>query len=127
MENLIIEKTNYIPAFDFNATTGVLAITGKSYSENTFEVYKPIIEWLKKYFSETTNQKTLVNVELTYLNSSSLKAYFDIFDLFEESQKDGKSIEIKWIYQSDDDIIEEIGEDFIEDFSILDIKLVTND
>lgn len=124
MENLQIEKTNNIPEVNFDAQTGVLIITGRSYPENTFEVYKPINEWIKSYFKETSNEKTIVNLELTYLNSSSLKAYFDMFDLFEEATKNGKKIEISWIYESDDDIIEETGEDFIEDFENLNIKLV---
>jgi len=124
MENLKLEKTNYIPEFDLNAQTGVLSIRGKSYPENTFEVYKPINEWIKSYLKDTSNEKTVVYLELTYLNSSSLKAYFDIFDLFEEATKDGKVIEISWIYESEDDIIEETGEDFIEDFESLKIKLV---
>ena len=124
MENLKLEKTNYIPEFDLNAQTGVLSIRGRSYPENTFEVYKPINEWIKNYLKDTSNEKTVVYLELTYLNSSSLKAYFDIFDLFEEATKDGKVIEISWIYESEDDIIEETGEDFIEDFESLKIKLV---
>ena len=58
------------------------------------------------------------------MNSSSLKAYFDMFDCFEGAHKEGKILEIKWIYDEEDDISEETGEDFIEDFECLNIELV---
>ena len=124
MENFKMEKTKYTPDVDFNGQSGVLNITGKSYPENTFEMYRPITQWVKDYFRETKNEKTIINLKLTYLNSSSLKAYFDMFDILEEALKSGKSMEINWIYESDDDIIEETGEDFIEDFESLKINLI---
>lgn len=124
MENLQIEKTNYTPKFDFDAKKGILSISGRSYPENTFELYKPVNEWIENYLKENNNEKTIVNLELTYLNSSSLKSYFDMFDMFEDAVENGQNIEINWIYESDDDIIEETGEDFISDFLELNIKLV---
>jgi len=127
MENLIIEKTNYTPQIDFNAQIGVLQIDGKSYPENTFEFYKQVKEWLKEYISSFEIEKITVNIELTYLNSSSLKAYFDIFDIFEEAQEGGKNIIINWIYYFDDDILKETGEDFKEDFDNLTINLIEKD
>ena len=124
MENLQLAGTNYIPKFDFDAQNGLLNITGRSYPENTFEVYRPINEWIENYLKENNNEKTIVNLELTYLNSSSLKSYFDMFDMFEDAVEAGVNIEINWIYESDDDIMEETGEDFIADFPELSIKLI---
>ena len=127
MENLKIEATKYTPEIDFDANSGVLHIIGKSYPENTFEYYKPIIGWIKEYFENVKSDETVVNLDLEYLNSSSLKAYFDIFDIFDDAQEDGKKILINWIYDEDNDIAEETGEDFIEDFEDLNIKLVVKD
>lgn len=127
MENLNIEETNYTPAIDFDFENGVLNFSGKSYPENAFDFYKTIKDWLKEYLEENSNEKTVLNLELTYLNSSSLKAYFDIFDILENAQNNGKDIEVNWIYESDDDIIEETGEDFVADFEGLDIKLMIKD
>ncbi len=127
MENLQIEKTNYTPDINLNAQTGILEIRGKSYPENTFEFYAPVSQWITTYIQNTTNEKTVLNCELTYLNSSSLKAYFDIFDALEEAHEDGKNIEINWIYDAEDDIMEETGEDFQEDFENMKINLVPKD
>ena len=124
MDNLQIEATKYTPKIDFNAENGVINITGKSYPENTFEFYKPTIKWLEEYFGSTSNKKTVVNLDLEYLNSSSLKAYFDLLDILEVAKDEGKDIEVNWIYDEDNDISEETGEDFIEDFENLNIKMV---
>jgi len=127
MENLKIEKTNYTPEIDFDCENGILNIVGKSYPENTFELYAPIHLWLKEYLGTTSIDKIIVNLALTYLNSSSLKSYFDMFDMFESAHENGKNIEINWIYESDDDIIEETGEDFKADFGELKINLIARD
>jgi len=124
MENLIIKATQYTPAIDFNLETNILSITGKSYPENTFEYYKPIIFWIEEYLKNVKDEEILINLDLEYLNSSSLKAYFDMFDMLEEANSEGKHIKIKWIYDEDNDISEETGEDFIEDFKNLNIELV---
>jgi len=127
MENLFIEATKYTPEIKFNASTGVLDITGKSYPENTFEYYKPVVSWVEEYFENVKDEKVVVNFDLEYLNSSSLKAYFDLFDILEIAHDEGKNIEVKWIYDEDNDIAEETGEDFIEDFKNLNIELITKD
>ncbi|NOQ31435.1 MAG: DUF1987 domain-containing protein [Helicobacteraceae bacterium] len=124
MKNLNIEATKYTPRIDLNAETDVLSIAGKSYPENTFEFYKPVVEWVEEYFKETKNDKTVVNLDLEYLNSSSLKAYFDLLDILEIAHDAGQDIETNWIYDEENDISEETGEDFQADFKGLDIKLV---
>lgn len=124
MENLKIEATKYTPLIDFDVSTGKIDVIGKSYPENTFEFYRPVIAWVEAYFEQTSHETTCVNLDLEYLNSSSLKAYFDLFDIFEAVQEKGSKLEIKWIFDEDNDIAEETGEDFIADFESLNIELV---
>jgi len=123
MENLKIEATKYTPEIILD-TNGNLSLVGKSYPENTFEFYAPVMAWIENYFETNPAEKTLVNMEIIYFNSSSSKLFFDFFDLFEENSKDN-SIEINWIYDEENESAEEAGEDFIEDFEDLKIKLVT--
>ena len=124
MKNLDIAATKYTPEITFNAEEKTLSMIGKSYPENTFEYYKPILTWVEEFLETVSDEKVLLNLDLEYLNSSSLKAYFDLFDILEVAHGKGKSIEIKWIYDEDNDIAEETGEDFIEDFEELNIELV---
>jgi len=124
MENLIIEATKYTPEVNLNASSHIQLIAGKSYPENTFEFYKPISLWVEKYLETLHDKNIIFNIELEYLNSSSLKAYFDLFDIIEIAHEKGQKILINWIYDADNDIAEETGEDFIADFANLEIKLL---
>ena len=125
MKNLFIKATKYTPEINLDAGSNTMSIIGKSYPENTFEYYKPIMLWLEEYLLHVETQDILFNLDLEYLNSSSLKAYFDLFDILESAKESGKSITINWIYDEDNDIAEETGEDFIADFVNLKINLVT--
>lgn len=123
MENLIIEETKYTPKITLEADTGVINMSGKSYPENTFEFYEPVMKWVEEYFTGNAKAKTTVNMEIIYFNSSSSKLFFDFFDLLEEN-KDDNNIEINWIFDEENESAQEAGEDFIEDFEELNIKLV---
>jgi len=124
LANLKIEATSHTPSVNFNVEEASLKLSGMSYPENTFEFYHPIHRWLENYFEQTEHETTTIHLELVYLNSSSLKAYFDIFNIIEDAHANGKKSIINWIYESDDDIMEETGEDFQEDFEELTIHLI---
>ena len=121
MENLIIEETKYTPAISLDVN-GTISIVGKSYPENTFEFYAPVMEWLGTYFEEG-NKKLTLNMEITYFNSSSSKLFFDMFDLLDENNSD--ELVINWIYDEDNESALEAGEDFKDDFEDLTINFVT--
>jgi len=123
MENLNIEATKYTPKINLDLN-GTLSLVGKSSPENTFEFYKPMIEWVNGYFDSNPADKTVVNMEIIYFNSSSSKLFFDFFDILDEKKAD-YNIEINWIYDEENETAEEAGEDFIEDFEELTINLVT--
>ena len=122
MENLNIEETKYTPLINLDVN-GTISLVGKSYPENTFEFYAPMMEWIKEYFDTCAADTTTVNVEITYFNSSSSKLFFDFFDLLEEASEDNEIV-INWIYDEENESAEEAGEDFMEDFEDLDIELV---
>jgi len=122
MENILLDATKYTPAISLN-TNGTISLVGKSYPENTFEFYAPMMEWLEKYFDGNAAQKTIINMEIIYFNSSSSKLFFDLFDLLEDNHEEN-TIEINWIYDEENESALEAGEDFIEDFETLNINLV---
>jgi len=122
MENLTIEETKYTPKIELDVN-GTISLVGKSYPENTFEFYAPMMTWIENYFATDTIQTT-VNIEITYFNSSSSKLFFDFFDLLEDNN-DNHKIDINWIYDEENESAEEAGEDFIEDFEDLNIKLIS--
>jgi len=122
MENIYIESTKYTPEILLDYENGLIKIKGKSYPENTFEFYHPVVTWLENYF-DAPKAETLVQMEIIYFNSSSSKLFFDIFDLLEEHMEDS-NITIEWCYDEENESAMEAGEEFIEDFTSLNIRLV---
>ncbi|MBF0266705.1 MAG: DUF1987 domain-containing protein [Gammaproteobacteria bacterium] len=124
MDSLTFEETKYTPRILLDAENGIIEMVGKSYPENTFEFYQPVIDWMKEYFETSAKEITKINIEIIYFNSSSSKLFFDFFDLLEDVHEDHK-LEINWIYDEENESAEEAGEDFIEDFENLKINLVS--
>jgi len=122
VKNIYIEATKYTPEIILNHEEGLISIKGKSYPENTFEFYHPIITWIEEYLS-SPQPVTTVHMEIIYFNSSSSKLFFDMFDLFEEHLED-TDITVNWLYDEENESALEAGEEFIEDFDTLKIVLV---
>ena len=110
MENLNIDETKYTPLINLDVNKGVFELVGKSYPENTFEFYKPMMDWTEEYFAGNEQDITIVNLEIIYFNSSSSKLFFDFFDLLEEAHNNDKNVEVNWIYEEGDEDILEKGE-----------------
>lgn len=125
MDNLQFGATQYTPEISLDAEAGAISMVGKSYPENTFEFYAPILEWVEAYLADDANSRLRVDMEIVYFNSGSSKLFFDLFDSLEEAVKASKQIEVNWIYDADNESAEEAGEDFREDFEALTINLVT--
>jgi len=120
-----IDATKYTPEIILDEENGVIEIKGKSYPENTFEFYKQLMDWLDEYF-ENPKPKTIFNIELIYLNSSTSKFLYDLFDYLEEKSEE-YDIEINWIYDEENEVAEETGEDFQEDFEDLNFNLIAKE
>ncbi len=112
LKKLIIEGSNKTPFVKFDAETGILEMRGRSIPENAIEFYKPLVEWLDKY-SKIAKDRTEVNIQLEYFNTSSSKCILDIFKKLEEiNKKEGKEVIINWYYEEDDEDMLEAGEDY---------------
>jgi len=111
MDPIVIEGTSKTPSVNFNASTGVLELKGRSIPENSIEFYKPLIEWIEKY-GATPQAKTVVNVQLEYFNTSSSKCILDVFKRLEAIANNGHDVVINWHYEEDDEDMLEAGEDY---------------
>lgn len=124
METLHLDASQYTPEITLDAAKGDISLRGKSYPENTFEFYQPVMEWMEHYFAGETAERTTVTMEIIYFNSSSSKLFFDFFDLLEEASQAGKTVAVNWVYDAENESALEAGEDFKEDFEALTINLV---
>lgn len=123
MDNLNIEATKYTPAIKL-AIDGMMSFVGKSYPENTFEFYRPVLAWLNDYFSgDQISDKILIKFEIDYFNSSTSSVFYNLFEIF-DAQREKRNILVHWCHKADDDSSLEAGEDFVEDFPDLDIQFI---
>jgi hypothetical protein len=122
MDNLFIEGTKQTPEIKFDASTGVLEISGRSIPENTFEFFNPVLTWLEEY-AKSPAQKTIVKVNLEYFNTSSSKYILEIFKRVKVVFADGHDVMVEWYYEEDDEEMMETGEDY-EDVSGLPFELI---
>jgi len=111
MESISIEGTPKTPTVNFDASTGVIEIKGRSIPENSIEFYRPIVEWLEDYSKEPQNITT-VNIQLEYFNTSSSKCILDVFKKLEAIKKARNEVVINWYYEEDDEDMLEAGEDY---------------
>lgn len=117
MENLIMPGTKTTPYINFSYSGGVMEFSGESYPENATEFYKPVYEWLKRYF-QNDRKLTIINFKLIYFNTSSSKAVLDILDYLDDMYTDGHNIIVNWYYLADDEDILESGQEFAEGLKI---------
>lgn len=115
MQNVYIDATSTSPEVAFNFSESLLLLRGESYPENASAFFGPIIEALRGYLEQTTDQVIEVIIELTYFNSSSTKVLFNIFDLL-NTAAENNTVNLHWRYDEDDDTILEFGDDLHEDF-----------
>jgi hypothetical protein len=110
MENLIIEKKRNTPLIEFN-TNGELKIEGRLIPENSAEFFENLLNWLNEYIS-TKPQKTTLQVNLEYFNSSSGILLIKIFRLLEQLTQSGLETVVYWHHPCDDPDMLEAGRHF---------------
>ena len=114
MENLTIKETKSTPAINFDGISGQLAIAGESYPENSYEFYKPLLNWIAR-FAAHHKGPIVLNCHISYLNTGSTKSMMEVFDLLEERFQQGSIVTVNWHCDSENDRAIETAEDFMED------------
>jgi len=116
MNDLNIPATQSTPGIQADGTAGVLAMTGDSYPENSFELFDPVIRWVEAFLVEQKRPLRL-ELRLLYLNTSSIRAMMDIFDLLEEAHRRAQPVSVHWHYDFRNERVRELAEEFAEDCS----------
>ena len=122
MSELNITATERTPEIQLSAANGVFSMKGESFPEDVSAFYGQVIVAVDQLASALSKPLT-VDVAMVYINSSSIKAMFRIFEGLEAVRKNGQSLTITWHYQEDDDIMQELGEDFKDRFPELPIEV----
>lgn len=111
MNKLVLDDTPKTPHIFFDHQTGKLNLSGRSIPENAQRFYLPLLEWLDDYLLTPADQTHFV-LSLSYFNSSSAEFLLDIFKKLEDLYRSGKAVHIHWHYDSQDEDMLMVGEDF---------------
>jgi len=124
MENFFIKGTDRTPEISFNVNLGVLAISGRSITENPISFYKKLEEIVIEY-GEKPRPNTSILVTLEYFNTSTSKCLVDLFKLFEPIHATKSKVLVEWFYEQDDEEIMDSGEDYKDFINIpFEVKLL---
>lgn len=116
MDDLKIDGTQSTPAIFSNREARTLVMSGESYPDNSFTFFLPVMQWIKEYLA-AGEQMLALQLHLLYLNTSSVKAMMDVFDMLEEAHGTGRSVSVTWYYNRQNERVAELGEEFKEDCS----------
>ena len=123
MDDFHLEATERTPEITLSPKEGVFVIKGESFPEDVASFYGKLInniDSLKDNLVKPLN----VDIALVYTNSSSIKALYRIFEGLENIRQAGGELVVKWHHEADDDIMEELGEDFHDRFPDLGVTVV---
>jgi len=112
MREFIVKASPKTPEINFNGSTGVLEMSGRSILEISNEFFAPIIGWVDDY-GKNPSTETLVHARFEYFNTNASKSILDFFKRLEILHKNGKSnVRVKWFCAEDDEAMEEAGESY---------------
>jgi hypothetical protein len=112
MEKYYLEATKMTPEVVLDPQNKVFSISGSSRPENPMQFYKPIFDWITE-FIENSNDRFTFEVKMSYFNTSTSKILLDLFELFERLAEE-KDIHVIWYHESDDDEMQEAGEELLD-------------
>ena len=115
--DLSITGSQSTPSVSADWTQGILRMQGDSYPENSFEFFGPIISWLERFLQNPPAPMLRLELHLVYMNTSSVKAMMDIFDLLEDAHQQGRQVRVDWYYDPRNERVVDLADEFREDCS----------
>jgi len=118
MEKFIIEPTANSPRIVLDPEKGTFEFSGESRPENVRKFYLPVLEWLEAYTGslealQDDQRKFDLQCQFNfeYFNSTSAKYILDIFKSLNAINALGVGLDIKWLYEEDDEDMLEVGQE----------------
>ena len=114
MEDFKIKQTEDTPEISYTSASNTYIIKGKSFPENTSEFYLPIYKRLEESIGGF--DKLILESDLEYINSSSVKIIFAIFKLLntQHNKVPNSGYKIIWKFKANDKLMENKGQEFKE-------------
>jgi len=131
MDTFSRPQTERSPLIDFDFANRRLRIEGESYPEDAASFFGPVFKSLAAFLAEVSAETQpapiLLDLRMSYFNSSSAKALMNLFQMLEEAARCGTPVDVNWNYDPDDETMQEFGEDFGEDMECVRFNLCVLD
>lgn len=111
---LSLQASQSTPAVETDYEQGIMTMRGDSYPENSFEFFGPVLDWVEQFLA-MEDRPLRLELHVVYMNTSSVKAMMDLFDLLEAAHREGKSVAVTWTYDPRNERVIEMVEEFKED------------
>lgn len=116
MNMLDIPQSSSTPLVRCDPAKRKISISGESYPENSFSFYAPIFDWAKEYLSGSDDLH--LDIDISYMNSSSTKCVLDLLDLLEDAHAKGVKVDIVWRYDKENPRSLDLAEEFQEEVTL---------
>lgn len=111
MEKYIIqEKLKNCPGIVYYPDKNKLELVGRSIPENPELIFRRLEDWIALHFDK--NSGLNVYIQLEYINSGSSKYLYEILKRLTGYGRSGKNVNLKWLYEEDDEAMLELGEHY---------------
>ena len=122
MSNFSIEATARTPSVSLNYEAKSFEMAGESYPEDVPAFFAQMNEQLDSYFAASKDE-LLVEIKLTYFNSSSARALMEMLDNLDSEAASGRKIDVNWHCDPDDDITREFAQDISSDATHIHVSI----
>ena len=109
-KHVIQEQLRNCPGIFYYPATNKLELVGRSIPENPEIIFKRLDDWITVHFDK--NKDLEIIIQLEYINSGSSKYLFEILKKLTHFGHAGHTIRMKWLYESDDEAMLELGEHY---------------
>ncbi len=110
MEVFMLSESANTPEVFMDPDTGVMRVRGRAIPEDAEKFWSPVLKWFYAYAAIPANQ-TVFTFQLEYINIASAKRVLFLLNKLSEMNESGASVEVQWLFSSDDADIYEVGKD----------------
>ena len=112
ISDLFIPATNKSPEICLSAN-GKITISGRCIPYEPDDFFAPVMEWASSYCLEPA-EETVIDLSIEYINCTNSGKLYRFLKKLKEGTLPGKKLVINFIYETDDDFMEDYGHDLSE-------------
>lgn len=120
--SLQIEPTVKTPGIKFDSNNGTITIMGISIPEDPQEFFEPLNTQLDKYILNPS-ENTFLDFKLEYFNTSTTLIIRNLIRKLRDIS-DKTNFKVRWYFETDDEDMEEAGEEFKMLFNKIDFEII---